>query len=88
VSAWLAIGLAGQVLFASRFLVQIIASEREGRSLIPVSFWYLSIAGAALLLCYAVAIRDPVFILGQATGFMIYLRNLWLVRNRPAAEAE
>lgn len=78
---WMAVGFAGQVLFASRFLVQILASERQRRSLIPLSFWYLSIAGAVLLLAYAISIRDPVFILGQSTGFLIYLRNLWLIRN-------
>lgn len=87
-NVWLIIGFAGQAMFASRFLVQIIASERQRRSIIPVAFWYLSIAGAALLLSYAISIRDPVFILGQSTGFLIYLRNLWLIRQRPASETE
>ncbi|PKL96141.1 MAG: hypothetical protein CVV18_02795 [Gammaproteobacteria bacterium HGW-Gammaproteobacteria-8] len=88
---WMAVGFAGQVLFASRFLVQIVASERQRRSLIPVSFWYLSMGGALLLLAYAISIRDPVFILGQSTGFVIYLRNLWLIRKETieaAADAQ
>jgi len=83
---WMVVGFVGQSLFASRFLVQIVVSERSKRSLIPVSFWYLSLGGAAMLLVYAIAIRDPVFILGQSTGFVIYLRNLWLIRNRKDAE--
>jgi len=87
VSLWMMVGLAGQLLFASRFLVQIVASERQRRSLIPVAFWYLSLGGALLLLAYAISIRDPVFILGQSTGFVIYLRNLWLIRNQAAKVA-
>lgn len=87
VNFWLVAGFVGQALFASRFLVQIVASERKGRSLIPESFWYLSLGGAALLLGYAIAIQDPVFILGQSTGFLIYLRNLWLIRHQPALES-
>lgn len=83
---WLVVGFVGQALFASRFLVQIIASERKGRSLIPESFWYLSLGGAALLLSYAIAIRDPVFIVGQSAGFLIYLRNLWLIRHPSTLE--
>ncbi len=81
--AWLAIGFIGQGFFFSRFLVQWIASERAGRSVIPMAFWYLSIGGGLTLLIYAIHVGDPVFILGQSTGAVIYLRNLWF-RQREA----
>jgi lipid-A-disaccharide synthase-like uncharacterized protein len=81
---WLLIGLAGQVAFGMRFVVQWIASEREKRSVVPGLFWHLSIIGAAALLVYALSQRDPVFILGQSTGFLIYARNLFLRRHHPA----
>lgn len=84
---WLAIGLVGQGLFSARFLVQWWASEREGRSIIPHSFWYLSIAGSLSLVAYAIYQRDPVFILGQGAGLAIYLRNIRLIR-RPSAGPE
>lgn len=79
--SWMIVGFAGQALFASRFLVQIAVSERQRRSIVPTAFWYLSLSGGLLLLCYAISIRDPVFILGQSTGAVIYLRNLWLIRQ-------
>lgn len=78
---WLAIGFGGQALFASRFLYQWIASERAGRSYIPRTFWYLSLAGGVTLLAYAIHQGDPVFILGQATGAIIYIRNLVLLHR-------
>jgi lipid-A-disaccharide synthase-like uncharacterized protein len=85
---WVGIGLLGQALFFMRFFVQWIASERQRRSVIPIAFWYFSIGGAAVLLAYAIYRRDPVFILGQAGGFFIYGRNLWLIfRERRAAGA-
>ena len=62
---WLLLGFGGQVLFMGRFVIQWLASERRGRSVIPVSFWYLSILGALVLLAYAVHRRDPVFVAGQ-----------------------
>ncbi len=76
---WVLVGLGGQVLFMLRFLVQWIVSEKAKRSLIPVSFWWLSIGGAVILLAYAIYRADPVFILGQSFGFFIYARNLWLI---------
>jgi lipid-A-disaccharide synthase-like uncharacterized protein len=78
---WLVIGLLGQLLFSARFLVQWISSERQGRSVVPLAFWWLSIAGSLVLLCYAIHRRDPVFILGQSMGFVIYVRNLMLIRD-------
>jgi lipid-A-disaccharide synthase-like uncharacterized protein len=79
--AWLALGFLGQACFFSRFLVQWLASERAGRSVVPRAFWYLSIAGGAIVLTYAIWRRDPVFILGQSVGLFVYLRNLMLLRR-------
>jgi lipid-A-disaccharide synthase-like uncharacterized protein len=83
--AWVGVGLGGQLMFMLRFIVQWIVSERARRSVIPVSFWWFSIAGAAILLAYAIHRRDPVFILGQSLGFFVYARNIWLIRaeHRP-----
>jgi len=80
-NVWLAIGLAGQALFSMRFLVQWISSERSGRSVLPVAFWHLSIAGSLTLLAYALHRGDVVFTIGQATGVLIYARNLQLMRT-------
>lgn len=82
---WLGIGFSAQALFSARFLVQWIASERVGRSVVPISFWFLSLFGGALLLAYAVWRRDPVFILGQGTGLIIYGRNLYLIYKEKMA---
>jgi lipid-A-disaccharide synthase-like uncharacterized protein len=78
---WLVIGFAGQALFTARFLVQWLASERAKRSIVPLAFWYFSLGGGLTLLAYALYKRDPVFILGQATGTFIYLRNLYFIRK-------
>jgi lipid-A-disaccharide synthase-like uncharacterized protein len=77
---WLLIGFGGQALFMGRFVVQWFVSERQRRSVIPVSFWYFSIFGALVLLVYAVHRRDPVFTFGQVLGIGIYMRNLHLIR--------
>ena len=74
-----AVGLIGQAFFTARFLVQWIASERAGRSVIPVAFWFFSIGGGLILFGYALYRRDPVFILGQGLGTFIYVRNLMLI---------
>lgn len=79
---WLLVGFAGQALFFSRFLVQWLASEKRRESVIPPVFWYLSLAGGAVLLSYALYKRDPVFIAGQTFGVFVYLRNLWFVHSR------
>lgn len=85
---WIGIGFVGQALFSARFIVQWIASERAKRSLIPLAFWYFSLLGGVVLLSYAVHKRDPVFIVGQAAGLFVYLRNLFLLRSgRQKAEA-
>ena len=82
---WVLIGLAAQVLFSMRFVVQWIASERKRQSVIPISFWYFSIAGSLVLLLYAIHRNDPVFTLGQAFGTFVYVRNLMLIYRRPAS---
>ena len=74
-------------LFAARFLVQWIVSEKQGRSVIPLAFWYLSLFGGILLLAYAIWRQDPVFILGQSTGSLIYARNLYLIHREKKAQA-
>lgn len=84
---WLIIGFTGQALFSARFLVQWVSSERQRRSVIPIAFWYFSIAGGLTLLSYAIYRQDPVFILGQSTGVFIYSRNLYFIfreRRQPA----
>jgi len=84
------VGLIGQLLFTARFLVQWIASERAGRSVIPISFWFFSLGGGMILLGYAIYRQDPVFILGQGLGTFIYLRNLMLIsrERRKGGEGE
>lgn len=76
---WVIVGLGGQLLFTARFLVQWVQSERQRKSVIPVTFWYFSITGGLVLLSYAIWRKDPVFIIGQSTGVLIYARNLWLI---------
>ena len=76
------LGMLGQSLFFSRFLIQWIVSEKNGRSTVPLSFWYLSIGGGLLLLIYALWRRDPVITLGQAVGLFVYVRNLFLIRHQ------
>ena len=90
---WLLVGFLGQGLFASRFIVQWFKSEMVGRSVIPLSFWYCSLSGGIVLLAYALYKRDPVFIAGQATGLLVYSRNLYLIFRekkgaRPKLEVE
>jgi lipid-A-disaccharide synthase-like uncharacterized protein len=84
---WLAVGYGGQALFFARFLVQWLVSERRRASVVPRSFWFLSLGGAALVLAYAIHRRDPVFILGQSMGFVVYVRNLVLLGRGPSSDA-
>jgi lipid-A-disaccharide synthase-like uncharacterized protein len=78
---WVVLGFLGQGLFTARFLVQWLASEKAGRSVIPLAFWFFSIGGGLLLLIYSLYRGDPVFILGQGLGLLIYVRNLMLIRK-------
>jgi lipid-A-disaccharide synthase-like uncharacterized protein len=80
---WLSIGLLGQALFSARFVVQWIASERRKQSIVPRAFWYFSVGGGLTMLAYAIYRRDPVFILGQGAGLVVYARNLWLILRAP-----
>lgn len=76
---WAVIGFLGQAVFASRFIIQWLHAERVKRSEIPVIFWYISIAGGVILLAYAIHIANVVFIIGQVSGLVVYLRNLHLI---------
>lgn len=78
---WTAIGFLGQGLFSARFIVQWIASERMRKSVIPLAFWYFSLLGGATLFAYALQREDPVFIVGQGAGLLIYVRNLYFVHR-------
>lgn len=85
---WLIIGFFGQALFSARFIIQWLASEKQRKSVVPLAFWYFSLFGGIVLLAYAIHRRDPVFILGQAFGAIIYLRNLYFIyRERRATSA-
>ena len=76
---WLILGFIAQLLFSSRMLIQWYASEKAKKSVVPVMFWYFSLGGSGLLLSYAIYRQDPVFILGQGFGFIVYVRNLILI---------
>lgn len=86
ITPWIIVGFLGQALFSMRFLLQWLFSERHGKSVIPVAFWYFSVLGGVTLLAYAIHREDPVFIIGQAGGLVIYSRNLYFIwRERRAA---
>ena len=80
---WVIIGFIGQFMFTMRFMVQWIASEKVQKSVIPTSFWIFSILGGSIVLAYAIHKEDPVFIVGQAAGLLIYFRNLYFVKRSP-----
>ncbi len=92
-TVWVAVGFVGQAMFFMRFFIQWIQTERHRRSVIPLPFWYFSIAGGLVLLSYAIYREDPVFIAGQAGGIVVYSRNLYFIfrerrearENPPAA---
>ena len=81
VTFWTIFGLIANLLFASRFIVQWYVSERLKQSVIPVQFWYLSIAGSVMMLIYAVYIGKVPLILGFLFPTIIYIRNLMLIRH-------
>jgi lipid-A-disaccharide synthase-like uncharacterized protein len=85
---WVAFGLAGQLVFGTRFIVQWLASERKKKSHIPIGFWYLSLIGGLITTIYAIHRRDAVFIVGQGAGLVIYIRNLMLIHRHRADHAE
>ena len=87
---WIIVGFLGQAFFTARFVVQWLVSERRRDSIVPVAFWWLSLMGGTALLCYAAWRRDPVIIVGQAIGLVVYVRNLMLVdkaRRRSAHQS-
>lgn len=86
--AWLALGFIGQGLFSARFVVQWLASEKKGESVVPVSFWYLSIAGSLTVLAYAIYRLDPVFILAYGFNSFVYVRNLMLIFRKRSGGAK
>jgi lipid-A-disaccharide synthase-like uncharacterized protein len=85
-SLWIGVGMVGQLLFGVRFLVQWLYSEARGQSLIPPAFWYLSVAGGAIVLSYAIHQREMVFIIGESVTLAIFLRNLIMLRKQPASD--
>lgn len=76
---WLAVGFGAQLMFSMRFLIQWIASEKARASIVPETFWYFSFFGGAMLLVYAIYRVDPVFIMGQGMGLLIYSRNIYFI---------
>ena len=78
---WLIVGFIGQTIFASRFLIQWVVSERASKSIIQNIFWWISLAGSMVLLSYAIHKVDPVLIVGQSCGFLIYSRNIYLIKK-------
>ena len=78
---WLAVGFGAQLMFSMRFIIQWIASERAKASIVPKTFWYFSLLGGALLFAYATYRRDPVFVVGQGAGLVIYARNIHFIRD-------
>lgn len=80
------VGIAGQVLFSLRFLVQWVVSERKQESTVPLIFWYFSLGGGVMLLTYALLRREPIIAIGQACGLIVYFRNLALIHRKRRAE--
>jgi lipid-A-disaccharide synthase-like uncharacterized protein len=78
-SFWVAFGLFGQALFFLRFFYQWLASEAAKRSIVPEVFWYFSLGGGVMVLIYSIQRQDPVYIVGQGCGLIIYSRNIWLI---------
>jgi lipid-A-disaccharide synthase-like uncharacterized protein len=77
ISPWLKIwGSIGQVVFTLRFYVQLIDSESKKQSVLSKRFWIFSLAGSLMIVSYALFRRDPVLLLGQLTGMIVYIRNL------------
>ena len=76
---WLILfGVAGQFVFTLRFVYQWFCSRKAGESLLPRTFWIISITGSAMIIVYAVIRRDPVLIVGQISGMVVYVRNIMI----------
>ena len=76
---WATVALVGQVLFGGRFILQWMVSEYKQKSHVPISFWYLSIAGSLILFSYSIHIKNPIFMLSFSLNTLIYIRNLHLL---------
>jgi lipid-A-disaccharide synthase-like uncharacterized protein len=87
-ACWQVVGFVGQGVFTARFLVQWAASEKKGDSVVPIAFWWLSILGGFSLLVYAIYRSDPVFIVGQGMGMVVYVRNLMLVSHKRRRDSD
>jgi lipid-A-disaccharide synthase-like uncharacterized protein len=85
---WLAFGLIAQLLFTARFLVQWISSERAGQSVVPMAFWFFSMAGGLMTLVYGIAKREPVIIVGQSMATFVYIRNIMLIVKHRASGSQ
>jgi lipid-A-disaccharide synthase-like uncharacterized protein len=85
---WLAFGLVAQMMFAARFLVQWIASERAGKSVVPIAFWFFSMGGGLMTLLYGLVKREPVIIFGQLLANVIYVRNIMLILKHHATGSQ
>lgn len=85
---WLVFGLLAQLVFTARFLVQWLASEKAGRSVVPMAFWFLSIVGGTMTLVYGIQRREPVIIMGQTLSIFIYVRNLMLIFKNKTKQSE
>jgi lipid-A-disaccharide synthase-like uncharacterized protein len=85
---WLAFGLVAQLFFTARFLVQWIASERAGKSVVPMAFWFCSMGGGLMTLVYGFVKREPIIIIGQALATVIYFRNIMLILKHHARGSE
>lgn len=88
ITGWVLFGFLGQAAFSARFIVQWIISEKNRESTIPVAFWYLSIVGGLILFVYALYKKDPVFVLGQGCGLVVYIRNLILIKKKQVQEGD
>ena len=84
---WASVALLGQFVFFGRFALQWIASELKKKSHIPNAFWFMSLAGSTILLCYSIHIRNPIFVLGFSLNMLIYLRNVHLIYKKPARDS-
>ena len=78
IDGWTLFGFFAQFLFFLRMMVQWVASERAGKSYIPVAYWYLSVVGSMLIFIYILRLRDIVLVSGQALALLIYIRNIFL----------
>ena len=85
---WIGMGVVGQGLFAGRFLVQWITSERKKESVIPVAFWYLSIAASVLMLASFIQLGEWIFGLGMLLTLPVYARNLWMIQRKKQSFSE